>query len=295
MAMRSDRLRQERQEEYQHFLKGKAAAPKSVAEIRRQMAREREQEIGSHSRQAQGQSSTLSDYDSLKREKLEEERQYRGEAYERGNDHRPRRRWDDNSPPQQRVRFEDRGDTKPTAIRGNSRGWEEDEQALMSWARSRGQENKPQQTGRARTPESPRSKVNQDAQKSTNKLRSISAPVVHSNSTGSGIGGVFGLGGRSEESLETRRNKQKEYAETLRAQIREREEARERDRAKEELMAVKDAEEDRVPHKSDDRSQRSSHDTRQHQHRERYGLFLLYVVIMSYSCVFELISMWDQL
>ena len=99
-------------------------------------------------------------------------------------------------------------------------------------------------------------------------------------------GGVFGLGGRSEESLESRRNKQKEYADILRAQIREREEARERERAKEEKMVVKDAEEEKVVNRVGDRRKTSSHGAKEYNRKERYGILLcmMYVLLVHVHC-----------
>ena len=292
MTMRSERLRQERNSEYQDFLKKRESGPKSVSEIRRQMAQERDQEISSHpapkgdmDRQAQGQSSGVSSYNSLKNQKLREERQYRGAALESDKEASiqdgPRRRWNDEAPPHHRVRFDEREQNEITS-RVHSRGWDEDERELMSWARGhgRGQESKSsRQTVRARTPpemESPRTKVNQDANKSA-KMRSISAPVVH----GGGGGGIPGLSGRAEDSVEVRRNKQKEYAEILRAQIREREEAKERERVKEELMEVKDVEEAKSSKKieriRDERNRRSTRDVKEEYHEKQRYIHVMYM------------------
>ena len=318
MSKRSELLRQERYAEYQDFLESKKKGQKSIAEIRREMAREREQEIrNTHnitntSRQAQGQSST--DYDSLRHRKREEERQYRGAMHydggssrpeEEEREHRARRRWNNEAPPHpitthQRVRFDDRGGGRESEItnRGySSRGWEEDERELMTWARGGGggggghigSRNRSGDSGmryrqereraRARTPpdvESPRKRVDQDDQKSA-KMRSISAPSVHGGAAGSSAGGIFALGGRREEdSAETKRNKQREYAEILRAQIKEREEAKERERVKEEMvvMEVRDAEDEKPPSlRNRQTSQKSTRDMREeHHYKERYIL-----------------------
>ena len=308
MSKRSELLRQERHVEYQNFLESRRKAPKSIAEIRREMAHEREQEISSRSatntnssasRQTQDQSSTVSnDYDSIRNRKRDEERQYRGATYydngsrEEG-EQRARRRWIDEAPPpstHQRVRFEERGNGSEITNRGYSRGWEEDERELMTWARSGGGGNRHMQgsrngesrnrqhLARARTPpevESPRKRVDQDAQKLA-KMRSISAPVVHDHYSG----GIFGLGGR-EDSAETKRNKQKEYAEILRAQIKEREEAKERERVKEEIMDVRDAEDEKpsLRNKSSGQISRKSErdEKEEYLYKERYEI-QLYVV-----------------
>ena len=260
------------------------------------MAREREQEINSQSttntntstnRQTQGQSSTMSDaYNSMRNRKREEERQYRGATYydngsrEEG-EQRVRRRWNDEAPPpttRQRVRFDERGRESEITNRGYSQGWEEDERELMTWAHGGGNRSRSgdgryrQERARARTPpevESPRKRIDQDAQKMA-KMRSISAPTVHSANSHSS-GGIFALGGREEDSAETKRNKQKEYAEMLRAQIKEREEAKERERVKEEMMEVRDAEDEKPSLRNRQISQKSTNDEKEvHHYKERY-------------------------
>ena len=276
MSKRSERLRQERQAEYRDFLKIKEKAPKSVAEIRRDMAHNREKEItssaatntGTTDRQAQGPSSTVSSYDSLKSQRLEEERRYRGAVLENDleeNTHRPRKQWNDEAPLQQRVRFEE----SRAKNRGTSRGWEEDEQELMSWAQGqgRGGGSKSQHVTRARTPpevDNPRTKVDQDAHQSA-KPRSISAPVIHASSSS---GGILGLGRGTEVSAETKRNKQKEYAEILRAQIREREEAKERERVRQELLDVVDTEDDRLSKVKEEINLKSMHEVKKEQRQK---------------------------
>ena len=288
MTTRSERLRQERQAEYQDFLKNKEKTPSSIADIRRDMAREREREIGSQSvaretngdRLLQGQSSRLSDYNSLKSKRLEEEHQYRGAPFDRAREegvHRPRRQWNEGPPSRQRVRFEENRRNE-VANNGSSLGWEEDEKELLSWARGRGQGGKSRPVPRSRTPpeiESPRRNVNRDVHISV-KMRSISAPVVHDQYGGRG-GGIPGLGGGAGDSMEAKRNKQKEYAEILRAQMREREEAKERERAKEELLDVDDVEVSRSTQKRErivekKQDQKSSLDVKKEYHpKERYG------------------------
>ena len=295
MSKRSELLRQERQAEYQDFIKSRGTAPKSIADIRREMAHEREREIGSRdvtntstsaNRQRQGQSSTaFNDYDSLRNRKREEERQYRGATYydngsreQEESDYRPRRRWNDEAPPHQRVKFEERrGGGNEMTNKGSSRGWEEDDRDLMTWARGGNRGNRSsgrnrQQVARARTPpdvESPRKKIDQKLA----KIRSISAPVVHDH-YGDGFGGISALGSREEDSMETKRNRQKEYAEILRAQIKEREEAKERERVREEVMDVKDAENEKpssLKNKNSEQNRKSAHDEREeYRYRERY-------------------------
>jgi hypothetical protein len=121
------------------------------------------------------------------------------------------------------------------------------------------------------------------------KMRSISAPSVQGGiNSVSGGGGVFGLGlgGREENSAVTKRNKQREYAEMLRTQIREKEEAKERERVKEGMMEVRDTE-DEKPASLQNRqtvvSRRSIHDEREmHHHRERYF----------YHCEFSILELF---
>lgn len=305
MSKKSELLRRERHAEYQDFLESRKKAPRSIAEVRREMAREREQEIHnapsttntntSTNRQTQGHM----DYDSLRNKKREEERQYRGATYydngrgreeEEGEHRSTRRRWNDEAPPphpsgatHQRVRFNERGGGGGSEImnRGYSRGWEDEERELMTWAHGGGGNSRKSRSGdgryrqeraRAKTPpevESPRKRIDQDAQNKA-KMRSISAPSVQG---GISNGGVFalGLGGR-EDNAETKRNKQREYAEMLRTQIKEREEAKERERVREEMMEVRDAE-DEKPSSLRNRqtvSQKSTHDERElHHHKER--------------------------
>ena len=304
MSKRSELLRQERHAEYQDFLESRKKAQKSIAEIRREMAHEREQEINSQTttnkntstnRQMQGQSSAVSDdYNSMRNRKREEERQYRGANYydndsrEEG-EQRARRRWNDEAPPpstHQRVRFDEKGRESEIMNRGYSQGWEEDERELMTWARGggggggnrsrSGDSRYRQERARARTPpevESPRKRVDQDAQKMA-KMRSISAPTVHgANSISSG--GIFALGGKEEDSAETKRNKQREYAEMLRAQIKEREEAKERERVKEEMMEVRDAEDEKPSLRNRQISRKSTHDEKEVPHyKERYYMYV---------------------
>ena len=303
MSQKSELLRQERHAEYQDFLESRKKVPRSIAEVRREMAREREQEIHnsqsttntntSTNRQTQGQT----DYDSLRNRKREEERQYRGATYydngrgreEEGEYRSTRRRWNDETPPpphpssttHQRVRFDERGGGgSEITNRGYSRGWEDEERELMTWARGGGGNRSKSRNGdgryrqehaRARTPpevESPRKRIDQDAQNKA-KMRSISAPSVQG---GISNGGVFalGLGRREEDNAESKRNKQREYAEVLRTQIREKEEAKERERAKEDMMEVRDAEDDK-PSSLRSRqsvSQKSIHDEREVQHHK---------------------------
>ena len=88
------------------------------------------------------------------------------------------------------------------------------------------------------------------------------------------------LGGRQEKSVEAKRNKQKEYAEILRAQIKEREEAKERERVKEEMMDVRDAEDEKLPsikNKNSGQSYTSTRDEREEEYRykERYVIMRL--------------------
>ena len=304
MSKKSELLRRERHAEYQDFLESRKKAPRSIAEVRREMAQEREQEI--HNSQSTTNTNTSTnrqtqghvDYDSLRNRKREEERQYRRATYydngrgreEEGEHRSTRRRWNNEALPphpsgatHQRVRFEERGGGGGSEItnRGYSRGWEDEERELMTWARGGGgSKNRSgdgryrQERARARTPpevESPRKRIDQDAQK-TAKMRSISAPSVQG---GISNGGVFalGLGRREEDNAETKRNKQREYAEMLRTQIKEREEAKERERVREEMMEVRDAEDEKPSSSLRNRqtvSQKSTHDKRElHHHKER--------------------------
>ena len=156
-------------------------------------------------------------YLDLKEQRLAEERHYKGQLHDSPrtrafSDSIGRRRWDEEQP-SHRVRFED--DSHFARGRGpTSQRWEDDERELMQWAKSKGQSRH-----RLPTPpyESPRK---QEARPGKGSQRSISAPVIAE--------GIAGLGVRDDPVA--LRNRQQEYAEELRAQIREREEARKREK-----------------------------------------------------------------
>lgn len=211
---KSDRLRRERQSEYLDYTRKagsygpnrgggfgsnpKRAAPstpkKSVAEIRKNMSREREQEIH-RNRPGPGSKNQEpkrgDDYAAMRERKLAEERQYRGKV----RYHDDRRRQDEDSEHPPRARF------------GNDRQrhWEEEEMDLMEWTRNQTHQRAPH---RAQTPPTTRKST------SRSSLRSISAPVV-----APAVTGIAALG-RYDDS-HTKRLRQLKYAEELRSQMRE--------------------------------------------------------------------------
>ena len=230
-------------------MQGGPGQANTLAEIRRQMQREREEEVGrtdvgwaetedprsqlrgsNASRRWPGGelSSRRKDsgltgergpsgdhYLELKEQRRAEERHYRGQLHSGDIE---RQRWgEDEQPISHRVRFED--DAHSTRGRGpNPRRWEDDERDLMQWARNKGRANG-YPRNRLPTPpyESPRK---QEDGRGDESLRSVSAPVIAE--------GIAGLGAR-DNPVALRRRRQ-EYAEELRAQIREREEARQREK-----------------------------------------------------------------
>ena len=154
-------------------------------------------------------------YSELREQRRGEERHYRGHLH--NHDTRRQQRWDEDEQPSHRVRFEDNAHS--TQGRGpNSLRWDDDERELMQWARSKGRGND-HPRHRLPTPpyESPRK---QEGRRGKESLRSISAPVIAE--------GIAGLGARNDPAAQ--RKRQREYAEELRAQIREREEARQREK-----------------------------------------------------------------
>lgn len=275
-SFQRDKLRREREKEYQEFAQkrwGPRSVPHedSIAGIRQKMQREREEELAQHRTmradptletrgpdQLNSRSRTNSNsppnrdtpyleslrsakdhrvlfsfpedprppqdrFSSMREQRMAEERRYRNNMHREvgryNSDVVRRRRWDEDLP---RVRFEE--DYPPTKRETNTQKWDDEERDLMQWARERRRHRVP-------TPpiyESPR-KHEKDTDRSS--LRSISAPVVAE--------GIAGLGAREDPA--TRRNRQREYAEELRAQIREREEARQRERLEQQGAATRNS------------------------------------------------------
>ena len=195
--------------------------PRSISVIRQQMQMEREEELGSRGsemRQTNGYYPRRpleppDDYYSTTREqRMAEERQYRGQTHDNPSGESSgfgRKRWDDE--PRHQVRFE--SDPYPGKARGLR--WEDEEKELMQWAKSHGI-LKSRQVPTPPLYESPRKQVPRD----DSHMRSVSAPVVPE--------GIAGLGVKEDPVV--RRNKQREYAEELRAQMREKEKAKQREK-----------------------------------------------------------------
>lgn len=205
-----------------------------ITELRQQMQQEREMELsrlgrtseppsdgdGGHRPRVQRDSDH---YSNVREQRLAEERQYREQAYDdprigvyqRGI--QPGRRWDENEPPSRhRVRFDESGSDRSSGPHP-PRSWDDEEKELMSWARGRGRQAG-QGRGRALTPpgyESPQ----KQAMPANSRLRSISAPVVAE--------GITSIGARDDSK---KRDRQRQYAEELRAQIREKEEMKRKEK-----------------------------------------------------------------
>ena len=224
---KAERLRQERVSEYHDFLKdtekGRATyyPTKSVAEIRWEMAHERHKELetGQSTSRPDDVQNRGDDYGSLKERRLAEERQYRGEVYR--NPAISRKRWDDVESSSSKSNIDNK-DKNPPFLKNKaySQQWEDEEQKLVKWARNQNRSNSQAHRNRAPTPptyESPHKRgYHQHVDDDHKSMRSISAPV---------IAGGFGT---RDVNPQAQRDKQRRYAEELRAQIREKEEAKQK-------------------------------------------------------------------
>ena len=237
-TLRSD-LRSERQREYQSFLQGHAQHSKSLAELRREMQSEREEEIhqphGSehltgptntrrHQTTQLGDGRGLSDRQAVPyqtrqdrsgelQQIREEERQYRGIFH------------DPPAPSQRRQWKEDNdeaGAFKSNDDRGRSLNWETEDRELLDWAKERGRANGHRDTRNlSSASNSPIPPARGPAK--SRSLRSISAPVIPPI-------GIAGLGAYDDAVV--KRERQRAYAEELRQQMRDKEKATRHERAK---------------------------------------------------------------
>ncbi len=250
---RNDKLRRERQSDYQdHMLKrrrdyhpqqeqhDKFPAPikKSIEDIRHDMSHDRNREISYNQEEINMRKPPLlppqgdNDYSSLKERKITEERKYRGEVYNQPDPSRRRRQWrdedEDGHNHYTKVRFE--GESSNKRENDDDRyysSWDKEENDLVQWTRNQahlpGKDSTQRGRRRAQTPptyDSPREDVNNHS-KST--VRSISAPSV----TGLGIAGLIGR----EENVSAKRLKQRKYAEELRSQMKEKHGSKQRETA----------------------------------------------------------------
>ena len=97
------------------------------------------------------------------------------------------------------------------------REWDKEEEDLVQWARGQGRSRGA--TGRKLRTHTPPLYAPPPRKQTMKESRSISAPVI--------VGGITALGAR--ESLESKRRRQREYAEQLEAQMREREKEKARE------------------------------------------------------------------
>lgn len=221
---KNDKLRRERQLEYQehmkkdgnfglnhskgggHGLNSKKFPPstpkkKSVAEIRQNFSREREREF-QHNRAGLNQDAKRSgDYASLRERKLAEERQYRGNSH----NHDFRRNEYDNGG-HSKARFV--SDKPPRGF-----NWEEEETNLMEWTRNQAHSSNQRAPHRAQTPPT-KDSLHVKRSTSRSSMRSISAPVVAPPITGIAALGQY-------EDSRVKRLRQLKYAEELRSQMKE--------------------------------------------------------------------------
>ena len=219
------------------------AASSSLAEARKELARQREQELIAHARSGFSSSGEEGErrrtrqqrhaepvypsYQDIRERKLADEKLYHGEAFENApQQHLKHRQSHDH-----RVQFED----ERNAFRGRQgSGWDDDETGLVQWARERARlrpQNEPVRS-RAPTPptyQSPPSKQNDGIEE---VLRSISAPVFPA-------GGIATLGQRVVTES-AKKSQQRKYAEELQAQIREKNEAKRKERTSSQAQCVRE-------------------------------------------------------
>ena len=179
---------------------------------------------------------SLTERGRLRERGLEEERRYGGRS---GGDFYPSRaveqrgRWEgrrEERSTSRQVRFEDDYEDDVERInlpepRGGCDGrkrWDEEEEGIMQWARGQGKSGGPGvKNSRAPTPPSYSStRRNVEGGGVNGGSRSLSAPVV--------AGGIAALGAGNTDIA--RKRKQREYAEQLRAQMREKQVVKERER-----------------------------------------------------------------
>lgn len=170
-------------------------------------------------------------YDYEREQRIEEERRYRrryGRNLYPSQKVEQRGMWDEGNREGvalRQVRFErESGDDverilqEPRGGRNTRKQWDEEEEGLMQWARGQGKSGgSDTKMSRAPTPPS-YSTSRRNAERGGN--RSLSAPVI--------AGGIAALGAGDTDSA--KRRKKKEYAEQLRAQMREKQAAKERER-----------------------------------------------------------------
>ena len=217
----TNKMRRERQVEYQEFLRHKHSSTRSVAEIRKDLAHEREKELNhKEAKSDQRKDPEYNDYSSFKDKKRVEE-QYQGQVHDDQSQRSSNRRkqWNDYDDDDSKVRFED---VDHSERRQNRSTWDEEERELMQWTRNQAHSSAShipwRNHRRSQTPPSfdPQHASGVDSKTS---IRSISAPSVAS-------AGIASLG-RREEDVQTKRRRQMRYAEELRTQIEEKQGSKE--------------------------------------------------------------------
>lgn len=206
--------------------KNLASEKPSIAELRRAMSRQRDREIGEVGNVGFRPPSGVAvrdpgrdPYLEIKERRLAEERRYHQLPADQ-DFYKRRKHWgdDDNDarPPNApgRPPIDHLGPRPPFA----AQRWEDDDLHLMQWAKGRPYSRMAQNGNRdnLKTPPSHLSPTKQEASKGT---RSISAPIL------TGIAAI----GVKESDLE-KRSKQKQYAEELKAQIRNKTLAKQREK-----------------------------------------------------------------
>lgn len=227
---RADKLRKERQSEYLEYVRkkeeekarkhGPAAPPVSrppVAEIRKNMSHDREEEINRNKKkldiaeigsqqQQWWQQQQHHDYAALRDKKIAEEKRYRRQMLAEPSVIKGPRK-----------PFEEEEDQLHLKFDKHNSNWDREESKLLEWTRNQahGSKNRPSRGNRLHTP--PASVSGEDRYRAAT-IRSISAPSVAGG--GVEVVGIAGLGSR-EEDAHVKRLKQLKYGEELRNQMQE--------------------------------------------------------------------------
>ena len=213
---RNNRLRKERQSEYQDFLKRRDHNKRTVAEMRIELSSDREAELGQRKVKLDSlgkrleESNADNSYAALQAKKLTEERQYRGDPC-------------CFSKPRKHMNTDEDGNRQDHSSNNNfacnkisdasqhqKSSWDEEEKGLMQWTKNMGCHFKAQ-PDKENTPPGLDSARRNEAD-SRAMLRSISAPI---SATG------MPLPGWSGNDSHVQKMKKIKYAEDLRNQIRE--------------------------------------------------------------------------
>ena len=191
----------------------------SIAELRREMSRQREREIAEFGRggtdarlRPPPEPAARDPYMEIKERKLAEERRYQQLPAEQNLHHR-RKQWGDSDgqgPP---------NGPGPPNVQTAPQRWEDDELHLMQWAKGRSSVTAQKASRDHPTTPPSHHAILRKEEEAKGTRRSISAPIV----TGMAAIGV-------KESDMEKKNRQRQYAEELKAQIRDKTLAKQREK-----------------------------------------------------------------